>query len=99
MLDSIMRLRAMADGRSGQVLALVLAALTMAVALCLFDDDISGTAQGGLPDFCAGGALVSAAPVLLGLALSGRLEDRAPRSLRAVRLGALDPPPKSQSAL
>ena len=89
-----MRFRGMVEGHVGRALALALAVVGMGVVFCLFDADAFGGDQSTYPDFCIGGALVSAAPVLLGLALSGRLEERRLRPLRAISFRRLDPPPK-----
>ena len=78
---------------------LILAVLSAGFVLCLFDADAFSADQSPYADFCVGGALVSVAPVLLGLALSGRLEELGLRPLHAVSVRRLDPPPRPKILL
>jgi hypothetical protein len=87
------------EGQGGRALVLILAVLSAGAVLCLFDADAFSADQSPSPDSCVGGALVSVAPVLLGLALSGRLEERGVWPLHAVSICRLDPPPKPQTLL
>lgn len=90
-----MRLRPMTWTR--QAMTVALAVLVVAIGLCLFDGDASGADGGLYPDFCTGGALVSAAPVLLGLTVIARLEERRLELVDTASSRQLDPPPRSFS--
>lgn len=79
-----------------QAAVVALALLTLAVGLCLFDDDGAGTDNHGISRDLCGGFLASALTVML-LALTA-LNPVLVESLRpvcAATLGRLDPPPKS----
>jgi len=79
-----------------QVAVVALAILTVAVGLCLFDDDGAGTDHHAVTRDLCGGVLVSLVTVTL-LALTG-LNPVLAESLRpvsAVTLRRPDPPPKS----
>jgi len=79
-----------------QAAVVALAVLTLAVGLCLFDDDGAGTDNHDISRDLCGGFLASALTVML-LALTA-LNPVLVESLRpvsAVTLRRLDPPPKS----
>jgi hypothetical protein len=72
-----------------------LAALTLAVGLCLFDDDGAGTDNHGISRDLCGGLLASALTVtLLALTALNPVLVESLRPVPAVTLRRLDPPPK-----
>ncbi len=86
-----------ATGWASGVLAPALVVVVVAIGLCLFEGDVHGGNGDLHPDFCTGGVLVSVAPVLLGLAVIGRLEERRLDPVDTASSRQLDPPPRSFS--
>jgi len=85
---------------SGRLVLAALAALTLALGLCLFDGSQLGMDghHGMSPDYCAGlVTLTTILPTLLWLATIGCLLAEVARPVYAVSLVCLDPPPKSPS--
>jgi hypothetical protein len=74
--------------------------MTIAVGLCLFDDDEHGTADSGASfDLCFGLAITSIAAVVLAFVSMHDLPVDPPNMVDAVPLRRLDPPPKFRLAL
>jgi hypothetical protein len=79
-----------------QAAIVALAVLTLAVGLCLFDDDGAGTDYHDISRDLCGGLLASAlALTLLALAALNPVLMESLRPVSAVTLRRLDPPPKS----
>ena len=95
-----MRQRLLKTVWAGRLLITVLAVLIVSLGLCLVEGSVFGMGghQGMSPDSCARLAMLTAILLtLLGLAAGGGpLADPA-RSVYAVSLVRLDPPPKSPS--
>ena len=83
------------DGWGGRALLIAMAVLTLAVGLCLCDDD--EMANGMSVDLCLGLAIVSVAVVVLVVALIYPLSVDLPYMAYAVSLHRPDPPPKLPS--
>jgi hypothetical protein len=79
------------DGWPGRVLLVAMVALTLAVGLCLFDDDEMNS------DLCCGLAISSAAVFLATLGPVHLLSSGPRWAVYAVSLRRLDPPPRSPS--
>jgi hypothetical protein len=80
------------DGWAGRALLIAMAVLTLAVGLCLCDDD--EMANGMSVDLCRGLAAFSGAAVVLVVALIFSLSIDLPYRAYAVSLHRPDPPPK-----
>lgn len=80
------------DGWAGRALLIALTVLTLALGLCLFDDD--EMANGMSVDPCVGLAIFSVALVVLVVALVYPLSIDLPYTAYAVLLYRPDPPPK-----
>ena len=79
-----------------QAAVIALAVLTLAVGLCLFDDDGAGTDDHDISRDLCGGLLTSALTVtLLALTALNPVLVESLRVVSAVTLRRLDPPPKS----
>lgn len=79
-----------------QVAVVALAVLTVAVGLCLFDDDGAGTDDHDISRDLCGGFLASALSVmLLAPTVLNPVLVESLRPVSAVTLRRLDPPPKS----
>ena len=79
-----------------QAAVVALAVLTLAVGLCLFDDDGAGTDDHDISRNLCGGFLASSLTVtLLTLAALNPVLMESLRPVSAVTLRRLDPPPKS----
>ena len=80
-----------------QVAAIALAVLSLAVGLCFFDDDGSGTDQHAVAWDSCSGLLVAllTVPPLLGLVGLDRVRLDSFHPVWAVSLRRIDPPPKS----
>ncbi len=78
-----------------QVAVVALAVLTLAVGLCLFDDDGAGTDDHAVARDLCGGLLVPLVTVtLLALTVLNPVLVESLRPVSAVTLRRLDPPPK-----
>ena len=79
-----------------QAAVVALAVLTLAVGLCLFDEDGAGTDDHDISRDLCGGLLASALTVtLLALTALNPVLVESLRPVSAVTLRRLDPPPKS----
>lgn len=80
-----------------QIAALALAVLSLAVGLCLFDDDGSGTDQHAVARDLCSGLLVSSSLTVTLLALAGlnRVHFDSLHPVCVVSFRRIDPPPKS----
>ena len=79
-----------------QVAVVALAVLTVAVGFCLFDDDGAGTGGHAVASDLCGGFLVSLSTVtLLALIALNPVLVEFLRTVSAVSLRRLDPPPES----
>ena len=76
------------DGWPGRVFLIAMVVLTLAVGLCLFDDEMNS-------DLCCGLAIFSVAVFLAALGPVYLLSSSPPSAVYAVALRRLDPPPKS----
>ena len=79
------------DDWAGRVFLVAMVALTLAVGLCLFDDDEMNS------DLCCGLAIFSVAVFLAALGPVHLLSSGPRFAVYAVSLRRLDPPPKSPS--
>ena len=76
--------------------AVALAVLTLAVGLCLFDEDGLGTDEHTLArDLCGGLLAAPLTVIFLALVATGRVLADSLRPVRVVTLRRLDPPPES----
>jgi hypothetical protein len=95
-----MRQRLLKNVWTGRLLVTVLAVLIVSLGVCLVQGSVFGMDghQGMSPDSCASLAMLTTILLtLLGLAAVGRLLVDPARSVYAVSLVRLDPPPKSPS--
>lgn len=80
-----------------RIAALILAVVSLAVGLCLFDDDGSGTDEHAVARDLCSGLLVSSSLTVTLLALAGlnRVHFGSLHPACVVSLRSIDPPPKS----